>query len=97
MRALFLLLPVILALAACQSVGRTGPDQFGAGPGGVEAYERDSVSCRIVAQAPLDSDVRLQQASSYARNRVYNRLFARCMAGRGHPPRSYWRNVLPGG
>ncbi|OJT95082.1 MAG: hypothetical protein BGN82_10205 [Alphaproteobacteria bacterium 65-7] len=96
MRALFLL-PLLLVLAACQSLARTGPDGFGVGRGGIAAYERDGVFCRMEAQAPLDSDVRLQEATRYARNRAYNQLFARCMTERGHPPRSYWRNVLPGG
>ena len=96
MRALFLF-PVLLGLAACQSVVRTNADGFAAGPAGIEAYERDAQACADAAQDPLDGDVRLHQASRYDRNRVYNRLFARCMTGRGHPPRSFWENVLPGG
>jgi hypothetical protein len=98
MRALFLvplLLPLGLALLGCESVSRTGADGFEVGPGGAEAYELDAQACQTRSNDVLSYDVRLMDASRYARNRAFNSLYAACMTKRGYRPRAYLENVLP--
>jgi hypothetical protein len=93
MRALFLCLA--LFLCGCESIVRLDSDSFEVGRTGYEAFEADTQACALAANAPLDSDVRLLDATRYERNRVFNRLFTRCMTGRGHAPRPYIKNMLP--
>ncbi len=100
MRALFLLplLVPIMALGACQatdSLTRIGQDGFEVGPAGIEAFGYDNQACTSAANEPLSYDIRLMDATRYARNRAFNRVYARCMTGRGHRPRPYIKNLLP--
>ena len=39
-------------------------------------------ACTDLAQAPLDSDPRLIDATRYAKNRAFNAAFSRCMTER---------------
>jgi hypothetical protein len=96
MRAFFLCLS-LLVLCGCESITRLDSDSFEVGRTGYETFEADAQDCQLAAEAPLGGDVRLVDATSYARNRAFNHLYARCMTARGHAPRPYLKNVLPGG
>lgn len=94
MRALFLL-PLVLALAGCDSIYRPAADGFEVGAGGIEAFQADAQACQTQADDGLNYDIRYMDTTRYARNRAFNRLYGRCMTERGHQPRPYLRNVLP--
>jgi hypothetical protein len=96
MRILVLLPVCALLLAGCESLIRVGADGFEVGSGGIEAFDRDAQACQTEADTALSYDVRLLEATSYARNRAFNRLYGRCMTARGHRPRPYIKNLLPG-
>lgn len=96
MRVLFLLpLLVLGACRAADSVTRIGQDGFEVGAAGIEAFGTDNQACISAANEPLSYDVRLMDATSYARNRAFNRVYARCMTARGHRPRPYIKILLP--
>jgi hypothetical protein len=94
MRAL-LLLSACLVLAGCNSVSRLDSDSFEAHAVTIGQFEADAQACTELAQAPLDSDPRLIDATRYAKNRFFNSAFSRCMTDRGHRPRPYYKNWLP--
>jgi hypothetical protein len=94
MRALFLL-PLVLALAGCDSISRPAADGFEVGTGGFEAFQADAGACQARADETVNYDIRLVDTTRYARNRAFNQVYGRCMTARGHQPRPYLRNVLP--
>jgi len=94
MRALFLL-PLILALAGCDSITRPAADGFEVGAGGFAVWQADAQACQTQADDVVNYDIRLVDTTRYARNRAFNQVYGRCMTGRGHPVRPYLRNVLP--
>jgi hypothetical protein len=96
MRALLLLMLCLPLLGACESLIRVGSDGFEVGAGGIEQFERDAQACQVEADTALSYDVRLLAATSYERNRSFNHLYGRCMTARGHQPRPYIKNLLPG-
>ena len=96
MRALFLL-PLVLALAGCDSITRPAADGFEVGAGGFEAFEADAQACQTQADDRVNYDVRYIDTTRYARNRAFNAIYGRCMTGLGHAPRPYLKNVLPDG
>jgi len=94
MRALFLL-PLVLALAGCDSISRPAADGFEVGAGGFAAFQADAEACQTKADTLVNYDIRLVDTTRYARNRAFNRVYGQCMTARGHQPRPYLRNVLP--
>jgi hypothetical protein len=94
MRALFLL-PLVLALAGCDSVYRPASDGYEMGPGGIAAFQADAQACQTQADDGVNYDVRYMDTTRYARTRAFNRVYGQCMTARGHQARPYLRNVLP--
>lgn len=94
MRALFLV-PLVLALAGCNSLTRPAADGFDVGPGGFAAWQADARTCQTKADDVVNYDIRLVDTTRYARNRAFNRVYGQCMTGRGHQARAYLQNVLP--
>jgi hypothetical protein len=94
MRALFLL-PLVLALAGCDSIYRPAADGFEVGPAGFAAWQADTQACQTKADGVVNYDIRLVDTTRYARNRAFNRVYGQCMTARGHRPRPYLKNLLP--
>ena len=97
MRALFLCLTAgLFVVTGCTSLVRQDGDFFEAKGVPPSQYERDNNGCRLQAQDFLTYDPRGMEGTRYQRNRIYNGIYARCMAAKGYRPRPYYKNWLPG-
>ena len=86
---------VLLLAGGCTSLVRQGSDGFY--PGGVtaERFAGDNEACRVQANDHLAYDQEVQGGTRYARTRVFNDTYGRCMRALGYRPRPYLRNLVP--
>jgi hypothetical protein len=95
MRCAFFLAGLLL-LAGCNSIARQNGDYFEAGSD-VGRFEADTQACAIMADNHVSYDLSGMDGTFYDRNRAYNAVYGSCMRSRGHAPRPYAENWLPGG
>ena len=85
MRALFLVLLCLPALAGCDAIVRHNGDYFEAGTDA----GRFELMIRPVASSPIPRapmTLRGMDGTGYDRNRAFNDVYGRCMTGRGYAP-----------
>jgi hypothetical protein len=93
---LLLIACVLPLLAGCDALVRENGDYFQAGTDSGR-FEVANLACDGEARDYVAYDVRGASSDTiYDRNRAYNAVYRRCMAGRGYSPRPYWQNFLPG-
>jgi hypothetical protein len=92
---LSVLLSLVL-LAGCASIARENGDYFQAGAD-VNRFEADDQACATQARDTANYNLKAMSGTIYDQNRAYNAVYGRCMTGRGHAPRPYFKNWLNAG